>query len=247
MTHIKEEKLIEFLETGMITKEDESHLSNCKDCQNLKNELQEMLQMMADAPQKETPEHVRWGVEAAIKEQKGTSHNGQSYRWFQVAASISILLIGYWLGKTNGGNDQQIAALQDQIEELKEVTLTSALKTHTASERILAVNQIEESSSKSSDLLIHTLIETVNTDESSNVRYEAIHALEKFADNKLVRDELVKSLELQDDPLIQIALIRILVDTKEKSAVEPLKRMLDSDQVIPEVKQQAETAIKILI
>ncbi len=247
MKHISEEKMIEYLETGKISKADETHLSSCRDCQNLETELKEMLKLMEEAPERETPEHVRWSIDAAIKEEKATSLNGSPFGWLQVAASIAILLIGYWLGNSNTGNDQQIAALQNQVEELREVTLTSALKTHSASERILAVNQIEEVSLKSSDRLLKTLIETVNTDESSNVRYEAIQALEKFSENKLVRDELVKSLEFQDDPLIQIALIRLLVDAKEKSAIESLKKMIDSEQVIPEVKQQAETAIKILI
>ncbi len=247
MKHISEERMIDYLETDKISQGDATHLKSCKDCQNLEQELKEMLKLMSDAPEADTPEHVRWSIDAAIKEEKGTSHTGSSFGWLQIAASIAILLIGYWLGKSNTGNEQQIAELQSQVEELREVTLTSALKTHSASERILAVNQIEEVSLKSSDRLIKTLIETVNTDESSNVRYEAIQALEKFSENKLVRDELVKSLEFQDDPLIQIALIRLLVDAKEKSAVESLKKMIDSEQVIPEVKQQAETAIKILI
>lgn len=247
MKHISEEKMIDYLETGKISKADETHLSSCKDCQNLRQELQEMLRLMAESPQEETPEHIRWSIDAAIKEEKGNSGNGSHLGWLQIAASIAILLIGYWLGKSNSGNEQQIAELQNQVQELREVTLTSALRTHSASERILAVNQIGETPIKSSDRLIKTLIETVNTDESSNVRYEAIQALEKFSGNKLVRDELVQSLELQDDPLIQIALIRLLVDAKEKSAIESLRKMLESDQVIPEVKQQAETAIKILI
>ncbi len=247
MKHISEERMIEYLESGKISKVDEAHLSDCKECQNLELELKEMLRLMAESPQHETPEDIRWSLDAAINEEKGKSHNGASFGWLQIAASIAILLIGYWLGKNNTGNEQQIAELQSQVQELKEVTLTSALRTHSASERILAVNQIEETSLQSSDRLIRTLIETVNTDESANVRYEAIEALEKFSGNKLVRDELVKSLELQDDPLIQIALIRLLVDAREKSAVESLKKMIESDQVIPEVKQQAETAIKVLI
>jgi len=247
MKHISEERLVEYLESGKISKTDGIHLSSCKDCQSLEQELKEMLKLMAESPEEETPEHVRWSIDAAIKEEKGNMPNGAYFGWLQVAASIAILLVGFWLGKSNSGHEEQIAALQNQVEELREVTLTSALRTHTASERILAVNQIEETSIKSSDRLIRTLIETVNTDESANVRYEAIQALEKFSGNQFVREELVKSLDLQDDPLIQIALIRLLVDAKEKSAVESLKKMIDSEQVIPEVKQQAKTAIKILI
>lgn len=247
MRHISEEQIIEFLETGKISQENQKHLDACKECQRLQKEMKEMLELMANSGEEETPDHIKWVVDAAIQEEKAKQESGQHFGWIQVAASISILLLGFWLGKSANGNEEQIAALQNQVEELKEVTLTSALRTHTASERILAVNQIEESSATSSDRLIQTLIETVNTDESSNVRYEAVQALEKFADNKLVRTELVNSLEIQEDPLIQIALIRILVDAKEKSAVESLKRMIESEQVIPEVKQQAETAIKILI
>lgn len=246
MKRIDEEKLIEYLETGVISDSDAELLKNSKENQAKLRELGELLNLMANAPEKEAPPNVRWALDAAIREESSLN-NGQTFRWIQVAASLGILLIGFWLGRTNSGSKEQIALLQQQITELREVTLTGVLKTHSASERILAVNQIEEVSEASSEKFVSTLIQTVNTDESPNVRYEAIQALEKFIENQVVKNELVNSLELQNDPLIQIAIIRMLVDAKEKSAVEPLRRMMDSQEVIPEVKQQAETAIKILI
>ena len=80
-----------------------------------------------------------------------------------------------------------------------------------------------------------------------NVRYASLNALQKYMHEEEVRAQLVKSLENQTDPLIQISLITILVQADERSAVVPLREMLDNEEVLPEVKQQAEVALQVLI
>ena len=62
-----------------------------------------------------------------------------------------------------------------------------------------------------------------------------------------VRYELVKSLEEQTDPLIQISLIVILVEAQEKSATVPMRKLIDAEETLPQVKEQAELALKVLI
>ena len=74
----------------------------------------------------------------------------------------------------------------------------------------------------------------------------ALQALKKFIAEEDVKAELVKSLEAQSDPLIQISLITILVEAEERSAIAPLKDMIKNEQTTPEVKQQAEVAIQVL-
>jgi hypothetical protein len=56
----------------------------------------------------------------------------------------------------------------------------------------------------------------------------------------------VESLESQQSPLVQVALIDVLVDLHESSAVEPLRRLQQMPNVDPTVRKHAEWGIQKL-
>ena len=210
------------------------------------NELKEVLDAIETSNEVEVPGYIQAGFQQALVEEKLKASNPNQWSWMQVAAAIALLVIGFGAGKFSGGNSsEELSGLRDEIQSLREVTLTNTLQRHSASERIMAVNQIEEKTSINREL-VSTLITTLNTDESPNVRYAALQALKKFIAEEDVKAELVKSLEAQSDPLIQISLITILVEAEERSAIAPLKDMIKNEQTTPEVKQQAEVAIQVL-
>lgn len=210
------------------------------------NELKEVLDAVETSNEVEVPEHVQVRFQQALMQEKLKTSNPNQWSWMQVAAAIALLVIGFGAGKFSGDNaSEELSGLRDEIQSLREVTLTNTLQRHSASERIMAVNQIEEKTSINREL-VSTLITTLNADESPNVRYAALQALKKFIAEEDVKAELVKSLEAQSDPLIQISLITILVEAEERSAIAPLKDMIKNEQTTPEVKQQAEVAIQVL-
>lgn len=237
-----DEEIIEYLE-GASNPTLEKAIATDKGLAKRKKELEEVLSLMDNAEMVEVPDHIAFGVQEAILQEQ---QKGSPFPWMQIAAAVTLLILGFSLGKwSGGGNSEELAFLRDEIQSLKQVTLTSTLQRHSASERIMAVSQIEEKSSVNEELL-GTLITTLNSDESPNVRYAALQALRKFISNEAVRSELVKSLESQTDPLIQISLITILVEAEERSAIAPLKDIMDNEKITPEVKQQASVALKVL-
>ena len=242
--NFSDEQLIELIE-GKSNPELEAAIEQSQTLKKRYQELSEVLESIENAQKVDVPEHIRLNVQNAVIDEQSRSQKSTS--WMQVAAAVTVLIVGFGLGKFSGDtSSSEIADLREEIKSLKEVTLTSALQQYTASERILAVNQIEESSSQINPELINTLINTFNSDESPNVRYAALQALSRFIDNTDVRAELVKSLESQYDPLIQISLITILVEAEERSAIAPLKEIIEDEESSPEVKQQAEVAIQVL-
>jgi hypothetical protein len=70
------------------------------------------------------------------------------------------------------------------------------------------------------------------------VRLSAIDALQKYARNPKVSAALVDSIALQDSPLVQIALIDLLVDAKESSVIPELRK-LEKEPVNEAVRQRA--------
>ena len=63
----------------------------------------------------------------------------------------------------------------------------------------------------------------------------------------MVRDSLVKSLETQNEPIIQIVLMNILTEKKETKAIGPMKRIISNKNVMKEVKEIAQKGIGVLL
>ncbi|MEP0985831.1 HEAT repeat domain-containing protein [Ekhidna sp.] len=241
---ITDEQIISLIE-GEPNEALEKKFQNDSALQQRYAELKELMNLMENAGEVEVPFHVQTNFQAALANEKVKNSNGQ-VPWMQVAAAVALLIIGFGAGKFSGGDSSgDLVALRNEIQLLKEVTLTNTLQKHSASERIMAVNQIEQKTSVNKEL-VSALITTLNSDESPSVRYAALQALEKFIAVEDVRAELVKSLETQSDPLIQISLITILVQAEERSAIAPLKGIIENEEISPEVKQQAEVAIQVL-
>lgn len=206
--------------------------------------IKEVLEGIKEIQEVEVPDHVHLHFQEALLKEKSKGHG--SNPWMQVAAAVAILIVGFSLGKLTGNDAaNELAMLNQQVQSLREVTLAGTLQRHSASERIQAVSQIEQRTSINPNL-VTALISTLNSDESPNVRYAALQALEKFIGEANVREALVKSLEHQSDPLIQISLITILVEAEERSAIAPIEELMNQDELSPEVKQQAEIALQVL-
>ena len=247
MRHITEEELIEFLESGALEEELQSHLEECEACQLLKSELEVVMTTMSGIGHKPVPDLVQLDIAQAVAEEIAKENNRGGFQIWYVAAAVALLVVGFFAGKFSvDDRSGEILALQSQVDVLKEVSLMNTLKTSTASERLQVVNQIETGTSKSSTKLLNSLFLTLNTDESPNVRYAAAQALARFIDEEDARLRMAESLEEQTDPLIQISLISILTEAQEKHAIRPLKKILDQDSINIEVKKQAKIALEIL-
>ncbi|MEM9337785.1 MAG: HEAT repeat domain-containing protein [Bacteroidota bacterium] len=241
---ITDEQLIELLEG----KQDDELLNRVRNDEVLNQrfkELKSILNSMHEASMMEVPAHIPMNInEAMIKEKERIQFRRSSWR---VAASLAILLVGFGLGKISNDPNESTASLTREIQALKELTMMNALKNHSASERIQVVNQINNATSTYDSRLVTTLIHTLNKDESPNVRYAALQALSNYLGYSEIRAALVKSLEAQSDPLIQISLINILLEAREKAAIAPLKDIMLDEEASLEVRQQAEIAIQVLI
>ena len=244
---ITDEQLIDLLE-GKANPELERRLASEAALRKRYEELKEVLAAIESTTDIEVPNNVSLRLEEALQKEKAMKGEGGSFNWVQIAAAGAFLVLGFSLGKWSGAAtipSEEISQLRSEIELLREVSLTSKLEKQSASNRIMAVSQIEEKK-EVNETLILTLVNTLNTDESPNVRYAALQALRKFISEPLVKAELVKSLETQKDPLIQISLITILVEEEEQSAIAPLKGIIKNENTNPEVKHQAEVAVKVL-
>jgi hypothetical protein len=169
-----------------------------------------------------------------------------------IAASIMLITIGFLAGmlyfKTNNevaGNE--IQNIKSDLEHMKRMAIKNQMQMVSASERIKAVS--EASVLDSADLeIISILINTMNFDNNVNVRMAAAEALFNFRTQPEVKQALVNSLKIQEDPNMQILLIDMLVVMKEKNAAAEMQRLLnDKKDLNKVVKERAEYGLGVLM
>ena len=124
------------------------------------------------------------------------------------------------------------------------VTL-SLLQQQSASERIRGLSWSQRVSQPEPQVL-SALLQVLDYDPNANVRLAAVDALQQFSDQPMVRQGLVQAVTRQSSPLVQIALIDLLVQIQEKRSVDTFKRMIADENLNDAVKQRAERALKQL-
>jgi HEAT repeat protein len=90
------------------------------------------------------------------------------------------------------------------------------------------------------------LLEAVNGDPNVNVRLAAVDALHAFGSSAAARSKVLSSLEMQDAPLVQVAIIDLLVDLKERDAQPELRRLAENVSADAGVRQRAQWALERL-
>ena len=171
---------------------------------------------------------------------------------FRIAAGVALLIAGSLLGSLitsgvkNAESKNDLAQLKSEVDLLKRTAMFAMLKEGSSSYRIQAVNYADDLRNPDENV-IAVLLETLNHDKNVNVRMAAAYALEKFSDQKSVSDSLIKSLALQVDPILQVTLINILVEKRDKRAIGPMQMIISNSNTLKEVKDVAEKGIKVLL
>lgn len=238
-----------------------THLESCQSCQS---ELEHLLLVVNDLQliKEEKPsEKMRESFlnnlkneKLRLKNQEVNSNASSKKVWLynplsQIAAGLVILITGTFLGMLLSKPQQntiEVAKLQSEMDQVKQLLVLAKLDQPSASQRIMATNYTQEMA-RPDDKILNALIETMNTDENVNVRMASIYALSKFTNEKSVRDALVSSLKKQEDALLQITLINILVQIGEESSIEVMRELLQNEETIDAVKQMAEKGLTTFI
>jgi HEAT repeat protein len=87
--------------------------------------------------------------------------------------------------------------------------------------------------------VLDALLQVVNHDSNVNVRLSAVDALQKFANGPQVALAMVAAIPNQDSPLVQIALIDMLVQLEARNAVPGLTGISKDPRMDEMVRQRA--------
>lgn len=99
---------------------------------------------------------------------------------------------------------------------------------------------------KPDDEVVGALLQTLRGDSSVDVRLAATDALRKYSSRPKVRQSMVDALPMQDSPLMQLALIDVMVEFRERRATPNFERLARQESIDPTVKLRLDQAIEEL-
>ena len=231
-----EELLIEYIDGNLSSADKvivEQLIADSSEVQQLHKELMEVMRLMDNSkPLERLPDHESTFA-LNLKAEQNSVDTTRVVKFhpviLKVAAAIALVAVGvaggFWINKSYQ-QEQELAALRKEMTETKQLMMAMLTNGQSASQR-----------------MVQALANTMTHDPNTNVRLAALEALSQFINEPLVRSIITSSLSTQDDPMVQIALIQLLVRLKEKNAVEDLEKIINDDKNIQAVKDEAYTGI----
>jgi hypothetical protein len=166
---------------------------------------------------------------------------------FAMAAGLLLagILCGRYFPQTGAGSNLEMAQLRAQVENLHQMVAISMLQQQSPSARMRGVTYTEKISQPDPQVL-DALLQAVNHDANVNVRLSAVDALQKFATGPEVALAMVNSIAEQESPLVQIALIDMLVQLDARGAAPGLARISKDMKMDEMVRQRAAWGLRKL-
>jgi hypothetical protein len=136
----------------------------------------------------------------------------------------------------------EVAQLQGQVESLRQLVALSMLQQQSPSARMRGVSYSEQMAQPDHQVE-QALLFAVSHDSNVNVRLSAVDALQKFTGDPGVVRAMVDAIAVQDSPLVQIALIDMLVQMNARGAAPAMVKLARDKQVEQVVQQRAAWAL----
>lgn len=246
----------------------EGHLQTCSQCREEITLWQKLALLPEEQPGPELRSRFRAMLDTfqeglqerqqVTKEKSGLFSSLFSGGWMRMPAAglawaILLLVVGFVAGRSvspsNPPQDLQLAKMQSELTDMRRLVTISLLQQQSASERLQAIAQATAwsmSEQHADPKVLAALMHTLGSDNSVDVRLAAVDALGRYHNQPEVRKGLVDALQVQQSPLVQVALIDLMVDLKDSSVVDQLKKFEKDPNVNPTVRQRAEWGIRQL-
>lgn len=247
-----ESMLIDYID-GSLSEADrkyiEAELEINQELKTLYDQLREVMGKMNTASELAPSEALKKGFEHFLAQEAERKPEGKSITmipmFYRIAASIILLMVvgvtTYWVRK-DAENQAMIDEMKKALNENKRVMMALLDNEFSPSKRMEGVSVAYEMK-RPDDEIVQALVNTLNNDPNTNVRLAALDALGKFNTEEDVRKALIESLSTQKDPIVQIALIQLMVNMKEKSVVKQLERITKDNKTMKAVKDEAYSGI----
>lgn len=237
-------KLVDYLDGNLSKEEMRLIEKQLQENESSSQEMEELKQLFSDisSEKEEQPSaSLRMNFEQLLVYEKAKQKTDvislqERTSWksyIRIAASVLIVISAFLIGRVSintPSSNGQTAMILEKINS------------ESASQRIAALTLSEKVDIKDTKI-IQALINRLLYDDKPSVRLAAVEVLTKFTALEMVKEALIKSLETDKDPAIQIELIHVLAKLQEKRALTPMKNLLKDEKVPEYVKKEVQINI----
>ena len=234
------------------------HIASCASCREELEGLSAVWAKLGVLPQEQPSGRLRAGFYAMLEDYKRKPANRFPAFWkefwsfrkpaYGFSFGLALLVVGVGAGilLANGGGSGKVTALRQELQDMRRTVALSMLDRPSATERLEGISWsagLDDPGQKT----IVALVNKLNGDPNVNVRLAAVDALYLFRGDPAVKESLIRSLAVQESPLVQVALIDLLVEIRERRAADALKQLIGNSKLSPQVKEHAELGLKQII
>ncbi|OGU32042.1 MAG: hypothetical protein A2X67_08640 [Ignavibacteria bacterium GWA2_55_11] len=240
----------------------DAHLLSCSLCRTELAELKEGWSVIERLPEIQPPPAMRTRFRAVLAAYEHGVRAGSAASWqdgidralrivwparpvWQAAVGLGLLLIGLLLGSLGGSSKDhalEMAQLRGEMQAMSRMLAVSLLQQQSASERLKGVS-MSTRFDQSDDEITAALVDALKFDTNVNVRLAALDALTGEILKDEVRKELIGVLLSERSPLVQLAMVEILAESRDTSTDEALRRLMNAKEVNPVVKERVRTLL----
>ena len=241
------------------------HVSTCAECQAECAGLEPLWQALGEAPTQPVPSNrmrerfsAMLAAERASAERRPASrqHRGPSWApsaWageplVQLAFAASLLIAGVVVGRVTMSQPapvrgNEIAEVRSELRDMRQMLTLSLMQQQSATERLRGVSwtaQIDQPGAE----IVSALLDTLLHDQNVNVRLAAIDALRRFSDRPDVRLGTKRAVADSSSPLLQVAVIDFMVETRDPQAPALFKTLAQDTSLDESVRGRAQWALE---
>jgi len=227
------------------------HLASCESCRNEVSRIGTLWQSLDLLPLEEPGGRVRerfYEMLGAYRQGVASAEPRHAFHWWQMAAAAALLTVGLGIGYVARGNGQapaEVSQLREEVANMRQLVALSLMQQQSASDRLRGVSWAYRAEPSDREVL-GALVSAVNHDANVNVRLAAVDALRRFSASPETGRAALQSLSKQTTPIVQVALIDLLVDLKDPEAAPELRRLSGNETANEGVRQKAQWALERL-
>jgi hypothetical protein len=233
------------------------HLRECEPCRTELDELKSLWMDLGTIPPFEPPADIRTRFDEML-----ASHQplltpmklaGPSPRsagpWRSrlplLGAAAAVLAGGIVIGyqvRINTTPNTELAELRSELYETRQMVALSLLQQQAATDRLKGINWSYQLGQPSAEVL-RALLDTLMHDPNVNVRLATVEALRQFGDQVVVRRGVIEAMLRPQSPMVEISLIDLAVDLKEKDSIGSLRQVAQDQTLDQAVRDRAQKGL----
>lgn len=168
--------------------------------------------------------------------------------WPRLAYAALFILIGwsaaYWVTPSRR-YETKLQYMTIEMAEMKKMMMFSMLNRTSVSERLQAVQYLQDLVAED-DQVLTAMLDVFERDPNVNVRLATLDALSHATGDERVREGLILSIRQEDSPVVQLALVDVVVSRRIERAIEPLRNLLTRPDLNMTVRNRVNEGLRLL-